>query len=83
MQGQLDIREEKIRELRMHVETSREAEAKQAAMFESLRQKLAEYEAQYGSLEGAATRSELAINTLQRENNNAQERIMELESRLK
>lgn len=83
MQAQLDAREEKIRDMRLQVETSRESEAKQTAMFHSMRQKLVEYEAQYGSLEGAASRSELAINTLQREYSGAQERVIELESRLK
>ena len=80
---QLDSREDKIRELKIHVETSRENEAKQIAMAQSLRQKVIEYEAQYGSLEGAANRSEHAINTLQRDNKEQQERILELESRIR
>ena len=83
LQVQVETREEKIRELKIHVETSRENEAKQVAMVHSMRQKLVEYEAQYGSIEGAANRSELAINTLQRDNKGQQERIIELESRIR
>ena len=52
MQGQLDVREEKIRELRLQLETTRESEAKQVALVHSLNTKLAEFEAQAGSLEG-------------------------------
>lgn len=80
---QLETREEKIRELRLHVETARENEAKHAALVQSLRVKVSEYETQYGSLEGAANRSELAINTLQSENKIHQERVLELESRIR
>lgn len=83
LEVQLESKDEKIRELKLHVEAAREGEAKHAALVQSLRQKIVEYETTYGTLEGAANRSELAINTLQRENKNHQERILELESRVK
>ena len=77
------MREDKVKELRLQLETTKASETKQAAMCTSLRAKLAEYEAQAGSLEGAASRSEMAIHSLQRECGNYQERIIELEHRLK
>ena len=83
LQVQLDSREEKIRTLKIQVETTRENEAKQTALMASLRQQLVEYEAQYGNIEGAASRSELTINSLQRDNKVQQERILELETRIK
>ena len=52
LQGQLDMREEKIRELRLQLETTKESEAKQVALVHTLNTRLAEFEAQAGSLEG-------------------------------
>ena len=83
MQAQLDAREDKIRELKLQTETARESEAKHVALVHSLRQKLCEYDASHGSLEGAANRSEVAIQTLQRDNKESNKRIVELESRLR
>ncbi|KAI0225840.1 hypothetical protein LSAT2_023409 [Lamellibrachia satsuma] len=83
VQAQLDAREDKIRELKLQAETARESEAKHIALVHSLRQKLCEYDASHGSLEGAANRSEVAIQTLQRDNKESNERIVELESRLR
>ena len=83
MQAQLEAREDKIRELKLQAEMARESEGKQVALVHSLRQKLCEYEATHGSLEGAANRSGVAIQTLQRDNKESQERIVELESRLR
>ena len=79
----MDAREDKIRELKLQTETARESEGKHIALVHSLRQKLCEYEASHGSLEGAASRSEVAIQTLQLNNKESHERIMELDSRLR
>ena len=49
---QVDIREEKIRELKLVAETSRENEAKHVAIASQLRNKLVEYEAHAGNIEG-------------------------------
>lgn len=81
--GQVDIREDKLRELRLALETSKETEGKHMALVQSLRDKLVEYEAQMNILEGAATRSELAIRTLSQDNQACQKRILELESALR
>jgi len=47
---------------------------------QSLRQRLAEYEAAFGDVEGAASRSELTIVTLQQQARETQQRILELDS---
>ena len=52
LQVQVDIREEKIRELKLVAETSRENEAKHVAIASQLRNKLVEYEAHAGNIEG-------------------------------
>ena len=81
--SQVEIREEKIRDLKLEVETERESNAKHMTLAQSLRQQLIRFEAEAGSLEGAASRSELAVHTLQTQNNDLQNRILELESRLR
>lgn len=67
----------------MALETSKETEGKHVALVQSLRDKLVEYEAQMNILEGAATRSELAIKTLSHDNQACQKRIVELELALR
>ena len=52
---QVDVREEKIRELKVVAETSRENEAKQAAIASQLRAQLVHFEAHAGSIEGDVT----------------------------
>jgi len=47
---------------------------------QSLREKLAEYEAAFGDVEGAASRSEVTIVTLQQQAKESQQHIVELES---
>jgi len=64
-------------------DTCREAEARNTAAMHALRQNLMMYEAQFGQLEGAANRSGFAVSALQKENHEAQQRILELESRLR
>lgn len=82
-QVQLNFGEDKLKDMRRLLESSKENEAKQAAMLQTVRAKLLQYEAHQGSVEGAACRSEVTIQTLQRENKNYQERLLELESRLR
>jgi hypothetical protein len=57
----LEARDEKIRELKLHVEAARESEAKQSAVVQSLRQKICEYEKEYGSLEGSPKPMRLSL----------------------
>ena len=81
MQVQLDSREDKIRELKLHLEAARESEAKYKALHQTIREKMVSYETEYGSLENAATRSSVAIETLQRQTADSKARIIELERR--
>ena len=82
-QAQLDQRESKIRDLTLQLETARENDAKATALTASLRQRLVHLEAQAGSIEGAASRSEVAVSSLQTQLKESQDRILELESRLR
>lgn len=82
-QAQLEVREDKVKELRLQLETVKEGESRQATIVNTLRAQLSEYEAQAGSMEGVASRREVAINSLQKECSNYQTRILELEERLK
>ena len=77
------MKEEKVQEQRMMFDAARETEARQAALVQSLRQKVLEYENTLGNVEGAASRTELTISTLQHDNQRSQERIVELESRVR
>ena len=79
----IEAREEKIRDMQASIDVQKEAAARGDATIQSMRQKLADYEAAYGSIEGAANRSELAIVTLQEQNSEAQRRIIDLEARLR
>jgi len=78
-----DERDRMISELRSTCESGKLAELQTDNMLQSLRQKLAEYEAAFGDVEGAASRSELAIVTLQQQARESQQRIVELESQLR
>ncbi len=75
------MRDAKIKELKLQVETAREGEAKSTALVATFQQRLAEFEASHGTLEGAASRSELAVQTLTKQNAELQERILDLEAR--
>ena len=81
--AQLDIREEKIQQMKFEAETARENEAKQQAIANSLRMQVIEFETKFGSIESAASRGEVAVQTLQTQLKEANERILELESRLR
>lgn len=83
MQAQLEIREEKIKELKVQIECSHETEAKLNLAVQSLRGKLGEYEAHSSGLEGAVGRTEIVIQALQQDNRTAQEAIIDLEKRLR
>ena len=67
----------------MEVELARENEAKHVAIAHSLQQRLVEFESTAGQLEGAASRTEVVISSLKREKDEANSRILQLESRLR
>jgi len=76
----VEDRDRIISELRSTCESGKVAELQADNVLQSLRQKLAEYEAAFGDVEGAASRSELTIVTLQQQARESQQRIVELES---
>jgi len=76
----VEHRDEVIVELRSACESSKAAEMHAGSMLQSATQKLDEYAAAFGDVEGAAGRSELTIVTLQQQARDSQQRIVELES---
>ena len=49
----------------------------------TLKDQMFKFEAEAGTFEGAATRSELAVQSLQLQNSELQKRILELEARMR
>ncbi len=72
-----------MREMRLELETAKETAAHQTSMVGSMKQRIVESEGRYGSLEGAATRSEVAVSTLQQQLKEGNDKILDLESRLR
>ncbi|XP_013406676.1 coiled-coil domain-containing protein 170 [Lingula anatina] len=83
LQIQVESKDDKIKEIRKEVEKYKENDARLSSLVQSLRDRLHEAESQSGSLEAAAGRCEVTISSLQKENREAQDRIVELESRLR
>jgi len=76
----VEQRDRIITDLRSTCESGRMVEFEADNKLQSLREKLAEYEAAFGDVEGAASRSEVTIVTLQQQAKESQQRIVELES---
>jgi len=79
-QRDVEQRDRIISELKSTCESGKAAELQADNMLQSLRQKLVEYETAFGDVEGAASRSELTIITLQQQANESRRQIIELES---
>jgi len=79
-QHDVEHRDKVIAELRSACESSKAAELQSNSMLQSLTQKLEQYQAAFGDVEGAAGRSELTIVTLQQQARESQQHIIELES---
>ncbi|KAL3873318.1 hypothetical protein ACJMK2_036450 [Sinanodonta woodiana] len=73
----------KVKELNMMLETSKENECRLSNLVESLRGQISEIEGRAGAYQTVAGRSEYAVSALQKESKNAQEKIVDLESRLR
>ena len=80
---ELDSKDSHIRELKLEIEGFRDTDNKQVAVIQSLRDQLQQYNLQAGSLDTIAARGELAVSTLQRDLKDSQERVLELENRLR
>ncbi|XP_074661960.1 coiled-coil domain-containing protein 170-like [Tubulanus polymorphus] len=82
-ENQIEAREMRIKELKAEIESRRETDARLQTVVESMQQKIQEAEFKSGTFENIKGKSELTIRTLQAENDQARERILELESRLR
>ena len=83
-QCEVQQRDRVIADLRLIRESERAVADQQSDnIVQSLKQKLAEYESAFGDVEGAASRSELTIVTLQQQATESRQRIIELESQLR
>ena len=83
LENELEIRDVKIKEMALMTETSHENEARLQGMVESLRAQVSDLEGRSSAFESVAGRSEFTVSALKKENKAAQERIVELESRLR
>lgn len=81
LENEVEIRDVKIKEMKMMVETSHENESRLQSVVDSLRSQVADLEGRAGAFESVAGRSEFTVMALQKENKQSQERIVELESR--
>lgn len=63
------------------METGRENEHRLQSLVESLRSQIIDLEGRSGAFESVASRSEVTVSALQKENKAANERIVDLESR--
>ena len=80
---QFEGREIKIRELESLLETNRENEARLADHVQSLQNRVRELEDQLGSFHAVSNRGEYTITALQGELRDANDKVVELESRLR
>lgn len=69
--------------MKIQLDSMRETESRQATLIHTQREKLLEYETHRGNLEGSANLHELSFQALQQEHREAQQRIIDLESRLR
>ncbi|XP_060072809.1 coiled-coil domain-containing protein 170-like [Ylistrum balloti] len=79
----LEAKEIKIKELKTLYDTSKENEHHLTTLLESHRQQIMELEGKAGSYETAVGRSEFTVSALQQQIREGQEKILELESRLR
>ncbi|XP_064602879.1 coiled-coil domain-containing protein 170-like isoform X2 [Liolophura sinensis] len=82
-QSDVESKESKIRELAAAAESARENEVRLSALTQTLRDRLTELESHAGSFETAKGRSEFTITSLQKEIRDNNERIADLETRLR
>jgi chromosome segregation ATPase len=81
LDNELEIRDVRIKELQLQMETGRENERRLQSLVESLRSQVVDLEGRAGAIESVASRSEVTVSALQKENKASNERIVELESR--
>ena len=80
---ELDTKEVQFREIKCLYETSKENESRLGALLESHSRQIHDLEGKAGSFESVVTRSEYTVVSLQKQIREGQDRIMELEARLR
>lgn len=81
LENELEVRDVKIKELQLQMETGRGNETRLSTLIESLRHQVTDLESRAGAYESVAGRSEFTVAALQKENKASQERIVDLETR--
>ena len=82
-EAKFEAKEIKIRELQNILDSNRENEARLSDVIQSLRDRVRELEDQLGSYHTVSNRGEFTISTLQRELRDANDKVVELEGRLR
>ncbi|CAK8692866.1 unnamed protein product [Clavelina lepadiformis] len=83
LQSKLELKDNFIHELRSKLKLMKEDNARQTALIQTLREHVHQAEHQSGTLEHITSKGSVTIQTLQRENREAQEKILDLEARLR
>jgi chromosome segregation ATPase len=79
----VQAREERISELKREMDTLKSENATMNSLIVSLRNKTKELEGDLGGFEAVANKSGITITTLQKDNKELQQHVLELESRIR
>lgn len=83
LEKDLDQKDIQIREMKTLYETSKENELRLTSLLESHKQQIIELESRTGSFQSAVGRSEFTVSTLQEQNRQNADKIVELETRIR
>jgi chromosome segregation ATPase len=81
--AKVQARDDRINELKREIDSLKSENATMNSLIVALRTKLKELEGNIGGFETVASKSEITITTLQRENRTYQQQLLELESRIR
>ena len=79
----MQARDERINELKREMDSMRSENATMNSLIVTLRNRVKELEGDLGGFETVASKSEITITSLQKDNKELQHRILELESRIR
>ncbi|XP_041353054.1 coiled-coil domain-containing protein 170-like [Gigantopelta aegis] len=82
-ENELEVKTVKIKELQAIMDSNRSNEMRLSELVQTLKDRVRELEDKAGSYESVAGRSELAVHSLQHDYRDQQERVQELETRLR
>ncbi|XP_071164540.1 coiled-coil domain-containing protein 170-like [Mytilus edulis] len=83
MEREMEEKDVHIRELKTLYDTSKENESRLTSLLESHKQQIIELESRTGSFQSAVGRSEFTVSTLQEQNRQNADKIVELEARIR